>query len=78
MNKRSMATILCIIIILFTMTTYTSAEENLDIKAKSAILVDYHTGEVIYEKNSHDRLPPASISKIMTLYWVWKLEVGEN
>lgn len=66
-NKRFTSTILCIIIILFTMTTYTCAEGDLDIKAKSAILMDYHTGEVIYEKNSYDRLPPASISKIMTL-----------
>ncbi len=64
-NKRFISTVLCIIIMLFTFTTY--AEDSLEIKAKSAILMDYHTGEIIYEKNPHDRLPPASISKIMTL-----------
>lgn len=64
MNKRFILTTLCIII-LFTTTIY--AADNLEINAKSAILMDYNTGEIIYEKKSHDRLPPASISKIMTL-----------
>ncbi|WP_028610473.1 D-alanyl-D-alanine carboxypeptidase family protein [Paenibacillus harenae] len=35
--------------------------------ALSAILMDADSGTVIYEKNSHDKLPPASITKIMTL-----------
>lgn len=64
MNKRFILTTICIII-LFTTTIY--AADNLEINAKSAILMDYNTGEIIYEKKSHDRLPPASISKIMTL-----------
>lgn len=35
--------------------------------ARSAILMDANTGTVIFEKNSHDKLPPASITKIMTM-----------
>ncbi|MEK3787806.1 D-alanyl-D-alanine carboxypeptidase family protein [Paenibacillus sp. FSL K6-1230] len=35
--------------------------------AGSAILMDADTGTVIYEKNSHAKLPPASITKIMTM-----------
>ncbi|MCR2803076.1 D-alanyl-D-alanine carboxypeptidase [Paenibacillus sp. SCIV0701] len=35
--------------------------------ARSAILMDAESGTVIFEKNSHDKLPPASITKIMTL-----------
>jgi len=38
--------------------------------ARSSILMDADTGTIIYEKNSHDRLPPASITKIMTLLLV--------
>lgn len=38
--------------------------------AKSAILTDADTGTVIFEKNSHDKLPPASITKIMTMLLV--------
>lgn len=37
-----------------------------DIKAKAAILVDDKTGVILYEKNSHERLPMASLTKIMT------------
>jgi D-alanyl-D-alanine carboxypeptidase (penicillin-binding protein 5/6) len=40
-----------------------------DLKAKAAILVD-HTGKVLLEKNSHDRLPIASITKIMSMLLV--------
>lgn len=36
-------------------------------KAKSAILIDSATGEILYEKNSHEKLPPASMTKIMSM-----------
>ncbi|MBW5446707.1 D-alanyl-D-alanine carboxypeptidase [Cohnella sp. CFH 77786] len=38
--------------------------------ARSAILMDADSGTVIYEKNSHVPLPPASITKIMTMLLV--------
>ena len=34
--------------------------------SRSAILIEADTGEVIFEKNSHERLPMASTTKIMT------------
>ncbi|KAB2338385.1 D-alanyl-D-alanine carboxypeptidase [Cytobacillus depressus] len=34
---------------------------------KSAILIERDTGTVLYEKNSHDKLPPASMTKVMTM-----------
>jgi D-alanyl-D-alanine carboxypeptidase (penicillin-binding protein 5/6) len=37
------------------------------LKSKAAILMDYATGIVYYEKNAHTPLPPASVTKIMTL-----------
>ncbi|ADL13182.1 D-alanyl-D-alanine carboxypeptidase family protein [Acetohalobium arabaticum] len=37
-----------------------------DITARSAIVVDVKTGEVLYAKNHHERRPPASTTKIMT------------
>lgn len=36
------------------------------IRAAAAVLVDYHTGTVLYEHNMHRRLHPASTTKIMT------------
>lgn len=38
-----------------------------DIDAKSALLMDVGTGKILYEKNIHEQLPPASITKIMTM-----------
>lgn len=36
-------------------------------KAKSAILIEAGTGEIIFEKNSHERLVPASMTKMMSM-----------
>lgn len=38
-----------------------------DVDAKSAILIEASTGTVLYEKNADEALPPASVTKIMTL-----------
>lgn len=38
-----------------------------EVPAQSAILVDAATGQVLYAKNEHQPLPPASITKIMTM-----------
>ncbi|HZJ99306.1 MAG TPA: D-alanyl-D-alanine carboxypeptidase family protein, partial [Tissierellaceae bacterium] len=35
--------------------------------AKSYLLMDYNSGKIILANNEHDKLPPASITKIMTL-----------
>lgn len=40
---------------------------SLEIKAKSAILMEVNTGKILYEMNSDEKLPPASITKIMSL-----------
>ncbi|MFC7395133.1 D-alanyl-D-alanine carboxypeptidase family protein [Scopulibacillus cellulosilyticus] len=44
----------------------------LNVKAKSAILVDANTGQVLYSKNADVMLPPASMTKVMTEYLVMK------
>ncbi|MDG5787678.1 D-alanyl-D-alanine carboxypeptidase [Evansella sp. AB-P1] len=36
-------------------------------QATSAILIERDTGEVLYEKNSKEELPPASMTKVMTM-----------
>lgn len=36
-------------------------------EARSAILIERDTGAVLYEKNAHEPLPPASMTKIMTM-----------
>ena len=43
---------------------------SLEINAKSAVLMDADTGLVLYTKNASEALPPASVTKIMTLLLV--------
>jgi D-alanyl-D-alanine carboxypeptidase (penicillin-binding protein 5/6) len=40
----------------------------IDSKAEQAIVVDYNTEEVLFEKNADQIIPPASMTKIMTVY----------
>jgi serine-type D-Ala-D-Ala carboxypeptidase (penicillin-binding protein 5/6) len=42
------------------------AEEDIDISAKAAIIINAGNGQVLYEKNADERLQPASIVKVMT------------
>lgn len=52
--------------------------QQLNITAKSAVLMEASTGEVLYDKNSSERLSPASITKIMTLILIFDaLEEGK-
>lgn len=49
-----------------------------DFKVKSAYLTDYLTGAVLYAKNEQERLPIASVTKIMTSLLVFEaLEAGK-
>ena len=40
---------------------------ELDVAGKSALLMDAATGKVLYEKNAHEPLAPASVTKVMTM-----------
>src|SRR5438309_8519094 len=42
------------------------SEGEPDIGARAAIVVEYPSGRVLYSKAMHDRLPPASTTKILT------------
>lgn len=53
-----------------TETTNAAIGQTLEIKAKSAILMEPETGTVLYEDNADEKLSPASITKIMSLLLV--------
>ena len=52
------------IIFFISLTTFANAQ--FDIKAKTAILQDFLSGEILYEKEPHLKIFPASMTKIMT------------
>lgn len=53
-----------------------SADDLSEISAKSAIVIDGETGDVLFEKNAYERRPMASTTKIMSVLLV--LESGED
>ncbi|KGG81397.1 D-alanyl-D-alanine carboxypeptidase [Caloranaerobacter azorensis H53214] len=63
--KRIFSVIIMFILIFNSLMCF--ADSKFDIQAKSAILIDALSGKVIYEKNPHEKLAPASITKIMVL-----------
>ena len=59
---------ICLFLLLFFIPLFVYAEDlNLAENAKSAILIEASTGEILYEKNAHEKLAPASMTKIMSL-----------
>jgi serine-type D-Ala-D-Ala carboxypeptidase (penicillin-binding protein 5/6) len=53
-----------------TVNAIVSKTNVFDLKAKSSILIDSLTGNILIENNSHERLPIASITKIMSMLLV--------
>lgn len=41
-----------------------------EVPAKSAVLMEVSTGKILYEQNAHEALPPASVTKVMTMLLV--------
>ncbi len=73
--KKNLNILLYILIIISLLlpisNTYAETEtQPFDIDAKSALLMDAGTGTILYEKNIHEQLAPASITKIMTMLLV--------
>ena len=76
--KKSIKNVLCLILSLiftspfFSLSANAEEEENKNnkgivVEAKSALLMEPSSGKIIYEKNSHERFAPASVTKIMTM-----------
>ena len=53
-------------LIIFSLFFTTFSNANFDINARTAILQDYHSGEILYEKDADRKIFPASMTKIMT------------
>ncbi|RNB79043.1 D-alanyl-D-alanine carboxypeptidase family protein [Brevibacillus panacihumi] len=73
-TRRLMSLYLSVAVLVTAMTGMATqaqaAPANLDLAAKSAILVEASTGKVLYSNNPDQPLPPASMSKIMSEYLI--------
>ncbi|MCT4597639.1 MAG: D-alanyl-D-alanine carboxypeptidase [Vallitalea sp.] len=82
MKKRLLSYFLSLVMVLSCINIYVLAEEDkkdkLELTAKSALLMEPSTGKILYEKNAHEKLRPASVTKIMTLLLMYEaLENGK-
>lgn len=68
MKQRGLAILLALALLLSVLPAARAAGP--EIAAPSAILIDAATGTVLFEKNAHERLAPASVTKVMTLLLV--------
>lgn len=60
--------ILALIIFLTSgVNVFADTNENIEVEARSAILMEVSTGKIIYEKNSNEKFAPASVTKVMTM-----------
>ncbi len=54
------------------------AQTDLELTAKAALVMEASTGKILYEKNSEEALPPASVTKVMTLLLIFEaLDAGK-
>jgi D-alanyl-D-alanine carboxypeptidase (penicillin-binding protein 5/6) len=65
--KKVMCMFLCSLFFLLNVCSANAEELSLAPNAKSAIMLEASTGEVIFEKNSHEKLHPASMTKMMSM-----------
>lgn len=70
MKHRILCLILCLLLFagLFPSAAMASTDwpDNVSIEADAGIIMDAHSGAVLYGKNIHDTYPPASITKVLT------------
>ncbi len=67
-----------LLLILILLVPFAVKAEEMIIEAPSAILMEYSTGKILYEKNVDEKMAPASMTKIMTILLIEEaIERGE-
>ena len=77
--KRTVAVTLALCLLIFSVVMISATESmeaisevgnTMELPCRSAVLMDAKTGQVLFEQNADEALPPASVTKIMTLLLV--------
>ena len=76
MKKVLCFVLICVMLLPWSVMSAKAEELKLAESAKSAILLEPTTGEIIFEKNSHEKLHPASMTKMMSMLLI--IEAIEN
>lgn len=70
--RRFTSIVLAMIMVIMSLSTTAFADDKkvqgpINISSKTAILMDVGSGQILFEKNLHEKLPPASVTKVMTM-----------
>ncbi|HOX95145.1 MAG TPA: D-alanyl-D-alanine carboxypeptidase family protein [Syntrophales bacterium] len=76
MNRKTLFVFLICSALFFLFVSRVHSADAVKIKAQSAILKNLNTGEILYSKKADRGIPPASITKVLTLYLVFEAIEG--
>lgn len=65
--KRVICFFICVCFMMQSVAVFAEGNTDLGLNAKSAILMEEATGNILYESNPNERLPIASVTKVMTM-----------
>lgn len=65
--KKIICFLICACLTMSVIPVMAEGESDMGLKAKSAILMEESTGNVLYESNPDERVPIASVTKVMTM-----------
>ena len=65
--KRVICFFICVCFMMHSVVVFAEGNTDLGLNAKSAILMEEATGNILYESNPNERLPIASVTKVMTM-----------
>lgn len=65
--KKVICFFICVCFMMHSVVVFAESNTDLGLNAKSAILMEESTGNILYESNPDERLPIASVTKVMTM-----------
>ena len=65
--KKVICFFICVCFMMQSVVVFAEGNTDLGLNAKSAILMEEATGNILYESNPNERLPIASVTKVMTM-----------
>ena len=65
--KKVICFFICVCFMMHSVVVFAESNTDLGLNAKSAILMEESTGNILYESNPVERLPIASVTKVMTM-----------
>ena len=65
--KKAICFFICVCFMIQSVVVFAEGNTDLGLNAKSAILMEKSTGNILYESNPDERLPIASVTKVMTM-----------